>query len=231
MNVSEQLILTKSCAIPFAIPGEKDTSRLDHLGFTGWSSGFTMIEAVITIAIVAILAAILVPMISSNIDSARLSRAQSDVSQLAKAIIQFRQDVDRWPVNRNSIRVRLLFGELDNNNDGIPDIGTIPPGWPAIPAANRASLNHELVNNGENIAQGTSTVGAVTWKGPYLTEIRADPWGNPYLVNAEWLGVLANPLPAVYVVSAGPGRPVAVETPYNGGNPPAGSDDIIRRIQ
>lgn len=198
----------------------KKSPRLPETSFL--SRGFTMIEAVITIAIVAILAAILVPMISSNIDSAKLSRAQADVGQIAKAVVQFRQDLDRWPIERNGNIAYLLYSGQS---------GDIPSGWPGFPAANMADLNHELVNNGENEERGTSTVGAATWKGPYLTEVRPDPWGNSYVINSQHLTSGAPQPPAVYVVSAGPGHEAVLQVPFGGGSIPTDSDDIYRRIR
>jgi hypothetical protein len=54
----------------------------------------------------------------------------------------------------------------------------------------------------------TAEMGGEAWKGPYLTELRPDPWGRAYLVNAEgWILARERPM----VLSAGPdGR---VQTP------------------
>jgi prepilin-type N-terminal cleavage/methylation domain-containing protein len=193
-------------------------------------SGFTMIEAVITIAVIAILAAVLIPLISQNIQSARHARAGSDVSTIGKAILQFRQDTARWPVWFGGGARLLLFGDLDATNDGIPDTSAIPPGWDAIPQANRLSLNYHLLGYNfavaDNVHNGPSPTGLPSWNGPYITDIKPDPWGNPYVVNAQWLGGNGS----VYVLSAGPGRPASIETPFNG-SPPADSDDITFRLQ
>ncbi len=196
------------------------------------AKGFTMIEVVVTIAVVAILAAILVPIISQNIQSARHSRAASDVSTLGKAIVQFRQDTARWPVYKTTTTMQLLFADIDSANDGSPDTGTIPANWGGIAPANRLSLQYHLVQyniGAMGVNRGPSPTGSPAWNGPYLSDAKPDPWGNTYVVNAQWLWDTGAGN-SVYVLSSGPGRPASVETPFNG-NPPADSDDIVFRIQ
>jgi prepilin-type N-terminal cleavage/methylation domain-containing protein len=208
------------------------TGRRQKYG-QGHQIGFTMIEVVITIAVVAILAAVLVPLISQNIESARNARATSDVATLGKAMVQFYQDTARWPIYNNTTAMRLVFSDVDNNNDGIPDNSAIPSGWDTVPAANRLTLAHHLIafNMGPlNISTGPQPPGTPAWNGPYLSEVRPDPWGNAYVVNVQWLWDTSGGVNSVYVLSAGDSRPATVETPFNG-NPPANSDDIVYRIQ
>ena len=201
----------------------------------GKMSGFTMIEVVITIAVVAILAAILVPLVSQNITSARFARAASDVKTLGEAIIQFRRDTAVWPVYEGNQVRNLLFSDVDAGNDGTPDTGSLPEGagWEDVTFDLRLSLGYHLIDYrinlyDSNILRGPSTSGTPSWNGPYLDAVRPDPWGTTYVVNCLGLGGTTN----VYVVSAGPGRPANVETPFNGsGPPPAGSDDVVFRLQ
>jgi len=126
----------------------------------------------------------------------------------------------------------LLFSDIDGGNDGTPDTSAIAAGpagfsqWSAIPAANRVSLYYNLIDNGAGMIRGPSATGTPTWNGPYLSDAKPDPWGNAYLVNAQWLGGTGN----VYVLSPGPGRPGNIETPFNG-IPPANADDITFRLQ
>ncbi|MCP5108393.1 MAG: prepilin-type N-terminal cleavage/methylation domain-containing protein [bacterium] len=191
--------------------------------------GFTMIEAVIVIAVLAILGAIMVPIISNNISSARLARAGSDTATIGKAIVQFRKDTALWPIEEGGNRRRLLFSDTDATNDGNPDNSAIPAGWNGIAAGERLSLEYNLIINAENYTRGPSAEGTPVWNGPYLSETRVDPWGNPYVVNSEWFYNLVGNN-GVYVLSAGEGRPASIETPW-GGVPPAGTDDITYRVQ
>jgi prepilin-type N-terminal cleavage/methylation domain-containing protein len=200
--------------------------------------GFTLIETVITISVIAILAAILVPLISQNITSARIARASGDAATIGKAVVQFRQDTGKWPIYRIQNAASLLFSDEDNNTDGVPDTSTIPPTWDAVAPANRLSLAFHLINYNATIAhfpgmtsdiqRGPSTNGLPSWNGPYLSKVTPDPWGNAYLIDSFGLQPGVNGI--VYVVSAGPARPASIETPI-GGSPPAGSDDIVFRLQ
>lgn len=202
--------------------------------------GFTLIEAVITIAILAIIGAVMVPIISNNIQSARFTRANSDVNNLGKAIVQFRKDTSHWPVYRAAGNpMQLLFSDRDADNNGVPDESAIPATWSSIPSAQRLSLEFHLVNFHMDIlgvSRGASPDGLPSWNGPYLSKTVPDPWGNAYVVNSYWLYTDADPSTTqfdalnVYVLSAGPGRPAAIETPFNG-VPPADSDDITFRVQ
>src|SRR5688572_26149559 len=60
--------------------------------------GFTLMEMVVVLAVIAILAAILTPIINSYIDRARFNSAQSDVKNIAAAIVQFNTDTRVWPI-------------------------------------------------------------------------------------------------------------------------------------
>src|SRR5437016_11407677 len=60
--------------------------------------GFTLIEMVITLAIIATLVAILTPVVTTYVDQARVAKAQSDVRTIGDAISRFERDVGRYPM-------------------------------------------------------------------------------------------------------------------------------------
>ena len=61
------------------------------------ASGFTLIELIVVIAIIATLAAVVAPSIFSNVGDARRSAAKSQIQVLALALDQYRLDNDTYP--------------------------------------------------------------------------------------------------------------------------------------
>src|SRR6184192_4268577 len=57
-------------------------------------SGFTLIELLVVIAIIAIIAAILFPVFAQTREKARQASCQSNVQNLARAILMYAQDYD-----------------------------------------------------------------------------------------------------------------------------------------
>jgi prepilin-type N-terminal cleavage/methylation domain-containing protein len=194
--------------------------------------GFTLVEVVIVLAVIAILSAVLVPMIAQNIQSARFARASSDTATIAKAIVAFYQDLDMWPVYRGGTSHYLLFSAPDADNNGIPDIGTLPGSWNT--AGRPLSLHFDLIANGNAYITGPSPTGATAWNGPYLTRMDVDPWGTPYLVNARWLTDTTTANGGVYVISAGPGtggNPIQTEFAFDGIPDTVNGNDVVFRIK
>src|SRR5207302_1056412 len=60
--------------------------------------GFTLMEMAIVLATIAILAAILTPIITSYVDRARLNAARADVKNIAAALVQYNTDLKFYPV-------------------------------------------------------------------------------------------------------------------------------------
>ena len=59
--------------------------------------GFTLIEIIVAVALVAILSAAIAPNVLNNIAQGRLTRAKSDVQSIAQAIQMFKNDVGAYP--------------------------------------------------------------------------------------------------------------------------------------
>ncbi len=177
--------------------------------------GFTLIEVVVTLSVVAILAAIMIPMISSNIKSARYAKARSDVNTIKDAIVKFRTDLGKWPVYDNAnVYHNLLYG--DGSRDATWD--TANP---------KLSLAFSLVQMPTIYNPGPSVDGTPAWNGPYLGELKEDPWGYAYLVNS---GSFLNSSARVWVISGGEDRVIAA--PFNGSSdPPSTADDVFEYLQ
>ena len=59
--------------------------------------GFTLIEIVIAVAILAILAAIVIPRVAGRVDDARIARAKSDIQALGTALNLYKLDNYAYP--------------------------------------------------------------------------------------------------------------------------------------
>lgn len=177
------------------------------------SAGFTLIEVIVIVAILAILAGILTPMIFSQIDDAKLTRAEADCKSISSAIIVFRKDLGVWPnrMGAGCLEVtQLLRGE-----------GELPVDLAAMSFLTTNVMNFTDVLTSDDEGCYTPTL----YRGPYIPNVTADPWGNSYVVAAS--NFAATSTDPVFVLSAGPnGR---IETPIFSLSPLG--DDIGIRIK
>jgi general secretion pathway protein G len=176
--------------------------------------GFTLVEVIVIVAVIAILAGIVVPMIFKQIDESKLTRAEADCKSISSAILAFRKDTGVWP-----------------NLSGVP--GSCTPGIGTLHGL--GAFPQGLVAAGFDMAStlaiidvlGMDTLGcynAQKLKVPYLPQINADPWGNAYVVSASNFELDGQP---VFVYSAGPNG--ILDTAIGELTPAA--DDIAIRVK
>lgn len=190
------------------------------------SRGFTLIEMVVVLAVIAILVAVLTPIINSYVDKARTGAANSDLKNIAAAVLQFNSDTKVWPIyqttadipNGNTWTVEWTPGDTASLDTSVQsDWSTALTGGTAL----------DVMLNTNNL--GLPTTSNRAWKGAYLN-LGADPWGSAYYVTTDNLKpTSAN---AAYVISAGPNQ--KIETPLNNsrsGTLVPGGDDLIVRIK
>ena len=67
--------------------------------------GFSMMELVVVLAVIAILATLITPIITSYVDKAKINKAQSDVRNLVAALNQFNSDTKAFPIYTAPIQV------------------------------------------------------------------------------------------------------------------------------
>lgn len=67
------------------------------------SRGFTLIEIMVVVVIIAILAALIVPRVMSRPDEARVIAAQQDIRTLAQALKLYRLDNMRYPTTEQGL--------------------------------------------------------------------------------------------------------------------------------
>jgi prepilin-type N-terminal cleavage/methylation domain-containing protein len=190
--------------------------------------GFTLIEAAVAIAVVAILSGIIVPLVVKNLNDSRVARAKNDIQVIAAAIASQLKDTGRRPT------------AAGGPGGATGAAGAVWQAGPAsavnfptntAPTANANTFTNLFTNAGTVATTQTLffgggsgiTVGSeFGYKGPYLgtdVALKMDPWNRRYLV----LGYNANGQTGntpIYVVCAGPDG-VILPANWNGGTGPA----------
>lgn len=80
--------------------------------------GFTLIELMVVMVIIAILSALIVPNVLDRVDEARVTAARSDIGNLVQALRFYRLDNLRYPTQEqglNALVVRPSAAPLPNN--------------------------------------------------------------------------------------------------------------------
>lgn len=169
---------------------------------TSDNKGFTLVEVVVVIAVVALLAAIMTPLIAKNIDDSKLARAANETEVISAALGSFYKDVGRWPT-RNAAGAFNSANILVSGTTATTAIASgTSNGWDSNTAtAGIDFINDHLLTN----AIGYPTTGPAAWDGPYLDTVPLDPWGSPYLVNTQaTFGAAGTNGAKGIVISAGP---------------------------
>jgi general secretion pathway protein G len=83
--------------------------------------GFTLIEIIVVITIMAIMAALIVPRVVGRTDDARVAAAHQDIATLLNALKLYRLDNGRYPTMEQGLRALVEK----------PTVEPIPPNWKA----------------------------------------------------------------------------------------------------
>ena len=84
-------------------------------------SGFTLIEIMVVVVILAILAALIVPKVMSRPDEARVVAARQDVAAILQALKLYRLDNLRYPTTEQGLAALVAR----------PTVAPVPPNWKA----------------------------------------------------------------------------------------------------
>jgi len=82
-------------------------------GVRSRSEGFTLLELMVVIAIIAILMGILLPVVTGMKTKAQIRQAETEVKSLATAIRAYHTEYKQWPVNPGA------GGTWSNNNEQV----------------------------------------------------------------------------------------------------------------
>lgn len=184
--------------------------------------GFTLMEIVIAVAIVAIFAAAISPMVFKHLEDAKLTRAQNETESLATAVLSYYKDTGAWPytntdgpagngVARVVSSANIATGAGAGAGQGAANWGTF--------GATKPLGDYLYYNNPDDDSSATGTnadqanadwriTGRGAWRGPYVGSYEFDdPWGNAYVMNVRFApggGYNGTVRHKVLVLSAGP---------------------------
>ena len=86
-------------------PVGRFASTLQRFNASTSKSAFTLVEVVVVCAILAILAATIIPGILSTSKDAKVSAAKTDISELGSALERFYINMDRYPTSDEGLAV------------------------------------------------------------------------------------------------------------------------------
>ena len=189
--------------------------------------GFTRFELSVVVAVIAVLAAILTPLVTAYIDQVRNNRAIADVRAIAQAFQLHKRDTGQFPVYAN-----VMDSEDDTEsetelvgNGNVPTI--LGASWDLTSSGDMDTF---LNTNKLNLPTNNPGRDRVAYRGPYLEEIGQDPWGNQYVVNA--INLLRSSTSIGFAISAGPNGNLDTDRDQvSSGSLTTTGDDIVVRIQ
>jgi general secretion pathway protein G len=166
--------------------------------------GFTMIEILVVMGIIAVLAAVMTPAIVNHIKESKVTRATHDVQLIAGSVAAFYKDTGRWPTDNDKDHSPAdQEVELLKTNLGVmPGEENGKLGWTNFKTKDTFENQLTLNEPGGKSKNAYPTTGETGWDGPYQNTFKADPWGNYFLCNVEPFH--PGKSGAVWVISAGP---------------------------
>lgn len=140
------------------------------------TSGFTLMEIMVVIIVVAVLASVAGPMIGSVTDQGRESATKSKMSSLKSAIIAYKNDIGRYPSCGDpkkalSYDASKILQDTEEGN---------------VLATDEWDTMFSTAEAGDKVPEATYSK---KWTGPYMDSLPADfmfdSWGNriQYLVH------------------------------------------------
>ncbi len=171
-----------------------------------------MIEAVVIVAVLAILAGIVTPLVVREVAKSKISRVKTDMEAISTAFNQYYVDTSYWPERfdgaASSNTSFTSFRSLYTNSQNLT-------GWDG-PYLERGVLNGANMQVAKG--SGNNRTGLI------------DPWKQPFRIVYGALGAAgAGAAGGISVVSGGPNRTITT-TDTNALMGEAADDDIVRVI-
>jgi len=133
------------------------------------SRGFTLVELLVVISIIAVLMGLLFPVVGAVMRSAKKTQAKNDALQIASAIKGYFTEYGRFPIDSNS-------GDTTLTNDG--DLGNL---YQVLLASPRD--DDDVQENNPRLIVFLDAKDAKNGRGGIDENyVFRDPWGEPYQV-------------------------------------------------
>ena len=165
------------------------------------SRGFTLIEMLVVIAIIAILAGILLPAFANAKKKAKIGQAKSEMANLETAIKAYESEYSRMPMHKdgekaaqgNTTYPDFTFGTANAQGySGAP----IATGIGGMTETNNSVIMSILMNRDEsvnkNYARNPRKIPFFEGKNAAVTDpgigpdlVFRDPWGSPYIISLD----------------------------------------------
>jgi general secretion pathway protein G len=109
--------LARTAAIPAALRDRLSRARTSRSRESG-EAGYTLMELLVVLAILGLLAAVATPMVLHYLDSAKVSTAKTEVSNLSAGLDLFKYDVGRYPTTQEGLESLITAPEGVENWNG-----------------------------------------------------------------------------------------------------------------